>query len=156
MGKTLYLLKDESIQVDYPTLSKYLFNSKLNSEIVRLMESQSCDFLYLSHMFGILEPNSLTEPYKISRIIKRRTWVTLTAELINRYCLKKKYSDIVLMFSGDKFQDLEELLIAYGYSVEQPMKHFRTKKMQILWIYNKIHASVIDRLSSNTNLEKGE
>lgn len=150
MDNILYLLREEIKQVEYITKAKYLYTSELNRNLVLLMESEENDFLYLSNKFGIIDPNNEIEPYKIRLINNsiRRTWLVITAEMINRKCRELGKNTISFMFAGDNFQDLEIMLKKFAFKIEQPMKHFRTKEAQLKWIYNSIQKNICSKLSN--------
>jgi hypothetical protein len=153
MGKILYLLKEETKQEDTLTKTKYLYKSILNKEMVRLMDYMGYRYFYVSTTYGILEPDVEIEPYqkKILNLGARKTWVAVVAELLSRYCRENKISTITFMFAGDKFLDLQNSLENYGFYINQPMKHFRTKHMQVKWVYTEIRKRLLQRLSEITS-----
>lgn len=144
MGKSLYILKEFSEQEEYKTAVKYLYSSKLNSNLVTLMESMNADYIYLSYPHGILQPNEELEPYKIKVLYgkKLKLWSLLNAEYIHRYCKENEIDTIVQMFSGNYFTELNNRLVYLGYTIETPLRYFKTRELKNRWVLHKINEQV--------------
>lgn len=146
--KALYLLKEEAIQVNYKTKAKYLYKSEFINKVVTYFDLIGVKYLFISNNYGILEPNQLIEPYNIKDLKSNslKMWTLLTYQLIDRYMKENDLKSIICIYSGNKYNKLENML-KEEYEIETPIKYYVSKDLKLKWINDIIIKNINNRLS---------
>ena len=139
---SLYLLSEEKDQEDFRTKAKYLYKSYFNMRSSRYLDSEGLDYLYLSFTHGILSPEEEVDPYNTKKIRDSKMWGLLAFSMMQEYLEGK--DEIILFYSGNSYQELEENLKEDGKSIIAPIKNFTRVNLKNRWIDYIITESILN------------
>lgn len=149
MNNVLYLLPECSVQVDYSTKAKYLYDTKVNNSIVNYLDCLGVDYLYLSLDKGIIHNEDVIEPYEIKKFEDKKSftiWSLCCYNMISEYMKSHKLKEICILCNLDTYSILESLL-EKDYKISSPIKCFSKESMILRWLDKQI----IDNIEKRYN-----
>lgn len=143
--KDVYLLSEESTQVDYITKAKYLYTSDFNKKLVDYLDLNQKKYYYISMAEGIIDPDQDLAPYAIKTLKGESLgfWNLLAYQWVKNLCVG--IPNLHLWYSGNTFSGLERLL-RDDFNVFAPIKGFVSKDLKMRWINDLITVEIGNRL----------
>ncbi len=115
--------------------ARLLYQSEWFIKVRLLVETQGAEWLILSALYGVVEPNIRISPYERTLnkmdIADRRAWAGKIREQLNPHLSVKRR---IVIFAGQRYREfLEPILCRDGHEVEVPMKSLRIGE-QLSWL----------------------
>ena len=148
MGKeVLYLIGESSLQESIPVKVRYLYKGDFNTILSNYLSLSNIPYFYLSTKYGLLDPDCVIEPYSIKDLSKDSLfiWSICCYHLISRYMKEKGLKDIVMLSTSGRYEILAKLLLE-DYKVDEPIKYYVRKDLQVLWVKDLIQNRLENKL----------
>lgn len=142
----IYLLGEEKSQTVFMTQAKHLYLSDFNRKAVSYLESGGKRFYYVSTTHGIIEPDSLMDPYPVKVLETKNMdlWALYTSLLIEKVAID--VDKISIWYSGQGTMSKLENKLRKKFTVETPIKNFTSNELKMRWLDSIIVSDIEYRL----------